>query len=96
MLAAMLTFVPPALLLGILLSVAYATVLHLWKGRSLRDLLLYLIASAGGFAAGQLLGLLLQIPLPRIGQVHVFEASVFAWVALVGVRELTVARRVQP
>ena len=92
----MLAYVPPALLLGLLLSVAYAGLLHLWKGRSLRDLLLYLIASAGGFAIGQLFGLLLQIPLPRIGQVHVVEATVFAWVALVGVRELTVARRAQP
>jgi hypothetical protein len=89
----MLAFVPPALLLGVLLSVAYASLLHLWKGRSLRDLLLYLLASAGGFAVGQLLGLLLQIPFPRIGQVHVVEATVFAWLALVGVRELTVARR---
>ncbi len=92
----MLAFVPPALLLGILLSVAYASLLHVWKGRSLRDLLLYCIASAGGFALGQLLGLLMQIPLPRIGQVHVIEASVFAWVALIGVRELTVMRRPNP
>jgi hypothetical protein len=89
----MLAFVPPALLLAILLSVAYASLLHLWKGRSLRDLLLYLLASTGGFAIGQLLGLLLQIPLPRIGQIHVVEASIFAWIALIGVRELTVARR---
>jgi hypothetical protein len=92
----MLALVPPALLLGLLLSVTYAGILHLWKGQSLRDLLFYLIASAAGFAIGQLLGLLLQIPLPRIGQVHVVEASVFAWVALVGVRELTVARRIHP
>jgi hypothetical protein len=92
----MLAFVPPALLLGILLSVAYATLLHLWKGRSLRDLLLYLAASAVGFAVGQLLGLLLQIPFPRMGQVHVVEASIFAWLALIGVRELTVARRINP
>ena len=92
----MLAFVPPALLLGILLSVAYASLLHLWKGRSLRDLLLYLMASAGGFAVGQLLGLLLQIPLPRMGQVHVVEASIFAWLALIGVRELTVMRRMNP
>lgn len=92
----MLAFVPPALLLAILLSVAYASLLHLWKGRSLRDLLLYLVASAVGFAVGQLLGLLLQIPLPHIGQVHVIEATVFAWVALIGVRELTVARRTNP
>jgi hypothetical protein len=92
----MLAFVPPALLLGILLSVAYAGLLHLWKGRSLRDLLLYLVASAIGFAVGQLLGLLLQIPLPRMGQVHIIEATIFAWVALIGVRELTVTRRTNP
>jgi hypothetical protein len=96
MLVPILAYVPPALLLGVLLSVAYAGLLHLWKGRSLRDLLLYLIASAGGFAVGQLLGLLLQIPLPRIGQIHVVEASVFAWIALIGVRELTVMRRTTP
>jgi hypothetical protein len=76
--------------------VAYASLLHLWKGRSLRDLLLYLVASAVVFAVGQLLGLLLQIPLPRMGQVHVIEATIFAWVALIGVRELTVARRTTP
>jgi uncharacterized membrane protein YfcA len=92
----MLALVPPALLLGLLLSVAYASLLHLWKGRSLRDLLLYLLASACGFAVGQLLGLLLQMPLPRIGQVHVVEATVFAWVALIGVRELTTMRRANP
>ena len=92
----MLALVPPALLLGIVLSVAYATLLHLWKGRNLRDLLLYLVASAGGFAVGQLLGLLLQIPLPRIGQIHVVEASLFAWIALIGIRELTVPRRTHP
>jgi hypothetical protein len=92
----MLALVPPALLLGLLLSVAYAGLLHVWKGRSLRDLLLYLVASAVGFAIGHLLGLLLQIPLPRIGEVHVIEATVFAWVALIGVRELTVMRQVKP
>jgi len=92
----MLAYVPPALLLSVLLCVAYASLLHLWKGSSLRDLLLYLMAAALGFAVGQLLGLLLQIPLPRIGQIHVVEASIFAWAALIGVRELTVARRTNP
>jgi hypothetical protein len=92
----MMALLPPALVLGVALCLLYAGLLHLWKGRTLRDLLLYLAASGGGFAAGQLLGLLLQIPLPRIGQVHVIEASLFAWLALIGVRELTVARRPQP
>jgi hypothetical protein len=84
--------VPPALLLSVLLCTAYASLLHLWGGRSLRDLLVYLAAAASGFAVGQLLGMLLQIPLPRIGQVHVVEASLFAWLALIGARELAGSR----
>lgn len=87
---------PPALLLSVVLSVAYAALLHLWKGRSLRDLVVYQLAAAGGFALGQLVGLLLQMPLPRMGQVHVVEATLFAWLALIGVRELTLARRTTP
>lgn len=89
----MLDLVPPALLLSVLLSVSYAALLHLWGGRSLQELLLYLAASGSGFAVGQLLGILIQIPLPRIGQVHVIEASLFAWLALVGARELSAGRR---
>lgn len=84
----MLELVPPAVLLSALLCAGYAGLLHLWGGRSLRDLLVYLAAAAGGFAVGQLLGVLLQIPVPRIGQVHVIEASLFAWLALIGAREL--------
>lgn len=84
----MLAWIPPALLLGALLCIAYASLLHLWGGRSLRDLLVYAAAAAGGFAVGQLLGILLQLPLPRIGQVHIVEASIFAWLALIGAREL--------
>ncbi|RIK35666.1 MAG: hypothetical protein DCC57_23140 [Chloroflexi bacterium] len=90
----MLQWIPPALLLSALLCIAYASLLHLWGGRSLRDLLVYIAAAAGGFAVGQLLGVLLQLPLPRIGQVHVVEASIFAWLALIGARELAGSRRV--
>lgn len=84
--------VPPALLISALICTGYASLLHLWGGRTLRDLLVYWIAAAGGFAVGQLLGMLLQIPLPRIGQVHVIEASIFAWLALVGAHELAGSR----
>lgn len=84
----MLQWIPPALLLSALLCIAYASLLHLWGGRSLRALLVYVAAAAGGFTVGQLLGVLLQLPLPRIGQVHVVEASIFVWLALVGAREL--------
>jgi hypothetical protein len=89
----MLEFVPPALILGVLLSVGFASLLHLWGGRTLQDFLLYLIASAVGFTVGQLLGVLLQIPLPRVGQIHIVEATIFAWLALIGARELVTVRR---
>jgi hypothetical protein len=89
----MLELAPPALVLSVLLVVGYAALLHLWGGRSLQELFLYLAAAGIGFAVGQLLGLLLQMPLPRIGQVHVVEATVFAWLALIGAREWAGARR---
>ncbi len=85
-------WVPPAALLSVLLWTSYACLLHVWGGRSLRDLLVYWVAAAVGFSVGQLLGMLLQLPLPRIGQVHVVEASLFAWLALIGARELAGSR----
>jgi hypothetical protein len=87
----MITFVPPGLLLSALVSAGYAGLFHLWGGRSLRDLVAYLLASAAGFAFGQALAVLLHFPLPRIGQVHIIEASVFAWLAMIGLRELRAA-----
>ena len=84
----MIAFVPPALLLGILLSTGYAGLFHLWGGRSVRDLLVYLCAGGCGFAVGQLVGILARSPLPQIGELHVVEGSLMAWLALIGVREL--------
>jgi uncharacterized membrane protein YfcA len=83
---------PPALLLALFLSVAYASIFHFWGGRTLRDLLLYLAAGIVGFAAGQLLGMVLQSDLLRVGDLFVLEASILAWLALIGTRELTKPR----
>ena len=82
---------PPGLLLGALVSAGFAGLFHLGGGRSLRDLVAYLVASAAGFALGQAMGALLNFPLPRIGQVHIVEASVFAWAAMIGLHELRAA-----
>lgn len=87
----MIALVPPGLLLSAIVSAGYAGLFHLWGGRSLRDLAIYLLASALGFGFGQALGALLHLPLPRIGQVHIIEASVFAWLAMIGLRELRAA-----
>ena len=46
----------PALLLAALLAIGYASLCHLWTGRSLRDLLVYLAAAGVGVVVGQWIG----------------------------------------
>ena len=47
--------------------------------------LAFLIAAVVGFAMGQAnVGMLLGLPLPHIGQVYIVEASLFAWLAMIG------------
>ncbi|MBN2385492.1 MAG: hypothetical protein JXB85_00625 [Anaerolineales bacterium] len=45
----------PALLFGILLSSAYGTAFHFWKGGSLRRLFIYVILAWVGFWLGHLI-----------------------------------------
>lgn len=78
----MLIFVSPGLLLSLLIALGYAALFHLWRGRTLRDLAAYLIASLLGFGAGQLIGVFSRTPLLEIGDVHLFEATLGAWLAL--------------
>jgi hypothetical protein len=78
----MIGAVSPAILLGALFCLGYAALLHLWIGRNLRDLLIGLLMAAMGFGFGQLLGLLFQTPILQIGQLHLFEASLGAWLLM--------------
>ncbi len=78
----MSTIFPPALLLGLLLSVGYAGLFHLWGGHGIGDLLLYLFVAMLGFMAGHWLAKFLPIPLPQIGELHIVAASLGAWVGL--------------
>jgi hypothetical protein len=78
----------PALVLSVILAFTYATLFHLWKGRSLRDLLFFWLASAVGFAAGQVVGSVLNLIPLAIGQIHVVEASAIALLFLLVARWL--------
>lgn len=91
----MISIVPPGVLLGLMFSALYAGLFHLWGGRTLRDLLVFFLASIAGFAVGQAVGMLLRLPLPQIGQVYIIEASIFAWLAMIGARELRVGQQGQ-
>ena len=74
--------VSPAMLLGTLLLIGYAALFHLWQGRSVRDLMVYLLAAGIGFTIGQLVGTITQAPFLEIGQLHTFEATLGAWLLM--------------
>lgn len=90
-----LSLVTPSLLLSLVVSLAYAALFHLWWGRSGRHLLLLILASMVGFGVGQFVGTLVRIPLLQIGEVHMVEASVGAWIllAIAQMASTPVARR---
>ncbi len=72
----------PMILLATLLVAGYASLFHLWTGRSRRDLLLFLIAAALGFALGQWVGRSLQLDILRIGHLYTLEATLASLLAL--------------
>jgi len=46
----------PAIIFGIVLSTFYGTAFHIWKGGSLKQLLLFIILSWLGFWTGHIIG----------------------------------------
>ena len=86
----MSTNVLPALVLGSLFCIGYASLLHLWVGRHARDLLLSLLMAVMGFGFGQVIGFFTETPFLQIGQLHLLEASIGAWLLM------SVARLIAP
>jgi hypothetical protein len=81
-------FLDPAVILGVLLSAGYACLFHLWAGRNLRELFLYLLVALVGFALGQWIGQLARLDLWLLGRIHLLEASSVALLFLVSARLL--------
>ena len=50
----------PALWLGLVLALSYSLFFYTWRGGGMRQLGRDLLAGIGGFAAGQILGMLMQ------------------------------------
>ena len=73
---------PPALLLSSLIASMYGALFHLWRGRTLRELPLYIGAAVLGFGLGQLIGNLIGLDIIMIGPLHIVEASLGSWVML--------------
>ncbi len=72
----------PSLLLSALIASVYGALFHVWRGRSFRELPLYLIASGLGFALGQSIANLIGLDIFMIGPIHIIEASLGSWTML--------------
>ena len=69
---------PPALVVLLVLASLVAVILHLPMGRSVRDLILFWLASLAGCVGGHLLGAELDLIPWTLGQVRITEASLGA------------------
>ncbi|MCX7609241.1 MAG: hypothetical protein N2049_08510 [Anaerolineales bacterium] len=72
----------PALLFGIVLSSAYGAAFHVWKGGSLRRLVLYLLFAWLGFWSGHFLAAALEWRFFEIGPLHAGPATLGAVLVL--------------
>jgi hypothetical protein len=71
------------LILGFLVATAYGSGFHLILGGPARRIVLYILSAWIGFALGHFLGDLLNIDILKLGAVHLFSASLGAWIALI-------------
>ncbi len=74
---------PPHILLALFLGTIYGTVFHVWRGKTLRDFLIYLLSGIIGVLLGQVLGEGLSLTNLTIGQFYIIEASVLSILCLI-------------
>jgi hypothetical protein len=71
------------LVLAFLLATAYGAGFHVILGGPARRIILYVLAAWVGFTIGHLLGSLFGITVLTLGAIHLFSASLGAWLALI-------------
>lgn len=74
------------MLLATLLVAGYASIFHLWTGRSLRELPLYLVAAGMGFVLGHWVSQTLQWETLQVGQLSLLEGTLASLIALILVK----------
>ena len=72
----------PDLLLIALFGGIYGALFHLWQGRRLRHLVIYLLTATVGFGLGQVIGEIVGINVAMIGRLHLMEGTGASGVAL--------------
>lgn len=85
--ALLLSFLPPWLLLAVVLGVMNASACFLLLGRKVRHLVWYAVIGAFAGGLGQVLALALEAPAPiLIGDLNVLMASLAAWSVVTAAR----------
>jgi hypothetical protein len=79
---ALLAYIPPPLVLAIVVASAYAALYNLWHNGSPRDLAFCLAAAWAGFALGQVAGWLLHLDFAMIGSLYLVEGTLLSWLML--------------
>ncbi|MCP5098771.1 MAG: hypothetical protein GY943_24735 [Chloroflexi bacterium] len=72
-----------SVVLGFLLATAYGAGFHLILGGPSRRILLYVFAAWIGFILGHFVGDMINLDLLKLGALHLFSASLGAWIALI-------------
>lgn len=81
------------IVLGFFLATAYGAGFHLIMGGPAKRILLYTFAAWVGFAVGHMLGDLINLEVFKLGALHLFSASLGAWIALIASWWLTAYER---
>ena len=72
----------PDLLLIALFGGIYGALFHVWQGRRLRQLVVYIAAAIVGFALGQVIGEMAGFDVAMVGRLHLLEGSLVSGIAL--------------
>jgi hypothetical protein len=78
----------PSLIFLLLLASIYAAIFQVLKGRQLRHLAVYWLASTLGFVAGDLAGEMLELLPWTLGPIHILEATAGSFLFLIGIHWL--------
>ena len=74
--------IPPAFAVMIALGVIYGALFHLLRGKNWRDLGYFMLMALIGLLIGQIVGVLLELNVLKLGQVHIVEGTIFAWLLM--------------
>jgi hypothetical protein len=73
----------PAIIFGVVLSSAYGTAFHFWKGGSLNKLILYVVLAWLGFWTGHFIGGWLSWSFAAVGPLNTGMATLGSLIVLV-------------